>query len=202
MIEEHVSIRGRKYSISEGQKEIAKCEDWSLHSVSVSPCGRYRNLKLYYLRKKAKKRVWYLNVHTEKDRLIFNRESETLNKYYGGMSEWVMNALQGIILPIPKFKKVEKDDEIKIYVFPDGMKDALSRVLDAAWDDGKPLSIHPQTKARGRYAPKVIGDAWKMTHQSIKQMLIDMIQRGEIITDIFDRNTKVRGLKSVEGTSK
>jgi hypothetical protein len=69
-------------------------------------------------------------------------------------------------------------------------------ILDKAWEEGRPMSRFGQTEGTGRYAPEEIGLALKMSKIKVKAMLKDMCRDGIIVTTMFNRNKKLKGLKS------
>lgn len=70
-------------------------------------------------------------------------------------------------------------------------------IITDAWGANKPLSMAPQSKRAGRYAPRILSKAVGATEQLMTEYLISWLETECIEDAICDRKTKVRGLRSL-----
>jgi len=199
--EKFIEIGGKLLRWTSGQIEIASSGEWVLHKSILSDCGRYQNYKLYRDIESAPKRVWHLTIMTGSGEPGHWGDYTILQEYYPGMTKWFMNAIRGDVGVAPSFpdrKKKRKNHpptELPLLKVKE-----MIEIIKKAWGDGKPLSIHPQTKAYGRYAPQVIANALSASQKDVKESLIALIAREIIETAIYNRQTKMSGLRIKETT--
>lgn len=195
-------IHGKEFVRSPGQVEIARVGDWMLHRLPPSECGKYHNLKLYFTGEKAKKRVWNLGVGFFPFGLIPNRGVGILREYYGGMDQWVLDAINGEVGPIPEFEpRTIKEAPVR-KVLGDDILTKICTFIDLAWENERPLSIFGQTRKSGRYAPKVISDAMKISQPAVRNSILSMLMSGRLEIEVFNTNTKMKGLRVANPTNK
>lgn len=194
-------IHGKEFVRSPDQVEIARVDDWMLHRLPPSKCGKYQNFKLYFTGERAKKRVWNLGVGLFPFGLIPNRGVGILKEYYGGMDQWVLDAINGEVRPIPKFAPRSIKEAPVRKVLGDDILAQIRAFLDVAWENGRPLSIFGQTRKSGRYAPKIISDAMKISQIAARDSILSMLMSGHLETEMFNTNTKMKGLRATEPTN-
>ena len=74
------------------------------------------------------------------------------------------------------------------------------KAMQGAWEAGKPWSPHPRSRSEGRYAIMHMHSAG-IPADKAQTLLEDWLMRGQIVLDMFDRNTKQRGLRVVDNTA-
>jgi hypothetical protein len=77
----------------------------------------------------------------------------------------------------------------------DAIRDALLNAIGRAWDAGDPLSQRPQ--ARERYAPAKVARDIGATVTDVETVLIRLMSAGVVREEVFNSNTKKRGLRIV-----
>lgn len=186
-----ISVGGRSYLFSDGQKEIYSDGEWSLHQYnSRNPDEQWTNYKLYR-NAKAKKRVWYMGVHQDAG-LHTNADVEKLNKYHPGMLEWALAAMDGVVMPLPE--PLEPVVAVNGYVTKEMVEKAVQR-LRRAWDEGNPLSPYGQTKSTGRYAADKLAKELGIKVGLAENLIEGLIKDGVISVEMISTKTKMKGLK-------
>ena len=192
-------VGGRQYKWSPEQYEVAMEGDWILHGTGASPCGRYENYKLYLSGSSARKRVFYISRRVDSGLFAQGGDLLVLQQDFPGVQEWITDVLAGRPGILPKFefsvvnrkrkppRPAERPDEASMEVI-------LSHIRQAEIE-GEHLSMFPQTKATGRYAPNRIGKAAGMRHRDIALALEYMLIAGMIETVMVCTKTKKRGLR-------
>lgn len=195
--EKFIEIGGKHFKWTPGQVEIASSGEWILHKSILSECGRYQNYKLYRDIASAPKRVWHLTIMTGSGEAGHYHDYVILQEYYPGMIEWFMDAVQGIVGKTPTFpnRKKKRKNHPPVELPLSRRQEILGLIRDA-WDAGAPLSIHPQTKAYGRYAPQVIAQKLSANQKDVKESLIALIAKEVIETAVYSKQTKLSGLRS------
>lgn len=194
-----IEIGGKHFRWTPGQVEIASSGEWILHKSILSECGRYQNYKLYRDISSAPKRVWHLTIMVGSGEAGHWHDYVILQEYYPGMVEWFMDAVRGVVGKAPAFpdrkKKRKNHPPVEL---PLSRRQEILEVIKQAWSDGSPLSIHPQTKSYGRYAPQVIAQKLSANQKDVKESLMAMIAHEIIETAIYNKQTKLSGLRTKE----
>lgn len=68
-------------------------------------------------------------------------------------------------------------------------------ILADAWGAKRPLSTAPQTKAKGRYAPRILARAVGASEATMHRYLIDWMETECLSIEVCDSNSKARGLQ-------
>lgn len=194
--EQFIEIGGKLLKWTPGQVEIASSGEWILHKSLLSECSRYQNYKLYRDIQSAPKRVWHLTIMVETGEPGHWGDYIILQEYYPGMAKWFMGAIRGDVGVAPSFPdRKKKPKNHPPTELPPSRRQEILGIIKDAWDAGEPLSIHPQTKAYGRYAPQVIGKALSAPHKDVKESLIALVTAQIIETAIYSKQTKMSGLR-------
>jgi hypothetical protein len=77
----------------------------------------------------------------------------------------------------------------------DAIREALLDAIGKAWNAGEPLSQRPQAKER--YAPAVVAREIGATVDDVETVLIRLMSAGVVREEVFNSNTKKRGLRIV-----
>ena len=207
-----IVVGGRQMKLSRGQVEFAKSAPWHLHEGPVS-IG-YRNFKLYLDERKGLKKVWYLSV--KKGEIVESADLKKLREFNPDMEPWVLDALNGNVrqAPTPNHdpanRHVEKAVRVKRkakVVPPDpfgpvpsepmdeAQGRAVLRVLGDAWQEGRPLSVSPVSKAHRRFAVDVLARSVGVHPALVKGFLDQAMRDGVIANEIADKRTKMRGIR-------
>jgi hypothetical protein len=199
--EKFIEIGGKLLRVTPGQVEIASSGEWILHKSILSECGRYQNYKLYRDINSAPKKVWHLTIMTGSGEPGHWGDYVILQEYYTGMTKWFMNAICGDVGIAPSFPdRKKKRKSHPPAELPPSRRQEILEIIKEAWSHGKPLSIHPQTKAYGRYAPQVIANALCASQKDVKESLIALMAREIIETVVYNKQTKLSGLRIKELT--
>lgn len=192
----YLLVGGKKLRLVDGQEEVGRSKNWILHRLPLSSCGRFQNYRLYLDANKARKNVWFLNTYATNQKIIKNRETEILEKYYPGMLDWFESARNGVIgvAPVTRDNGVEPPRKLEP-VTPEVLNTVLD-IIEEAWDDEWPLSIYGQSEPAGRYAPSVLATRLNMTKSRARLIVQSMIDMGAVSTVMFNSHTKMRGLKT------
>ena len=191
---------GRKFKRLLGQVLVVDCPPWSLYLLPVSPCGKYQGIRLYLDVKKAPKNVWFLSRYVSTKKLIGSRDLKILQEFYPGMELWLKNALEGIIEEPP----VDGDNgrqaaEVFPVVRKDIPEDAYERILEAIearWQAGQPLSIAPQTRLVGRFAPDVLAPLLDLPPLFIRETIERAVADGVVVVSVYNKRLHLRGLQT------
>ena len=199
---DHIEIGGKKMRWTEGQRQVAKSGDWILHSSAISPCGKFQNYKLYRDVAAAPKKVFYLGYDLEKKSLCYLHDMVVMQEHYPGMAEWVLSAINGSIGNAPEFKPwndigkmKERKAAGKILTGP--VVDEIIKLIDARWYTTLPLSVFPQTRKQGRYAPAMVAHQLGINELDAEATIGDLIYSQVLSHEIRDRSSKLKGLKVI-----
>jgi hypothetical protein len=80
---------------------------------------------------------------------------------------------------------------------PDTVEQILEH-LDQAWNARRPLSLAPQTRNDGRYAPLVLGRQLGLRADAVKAIIENLMADGFCVVQYYNLNTKSKGLKVVK----
>jgi hypothetical protein len=194
--EDFIEIGGKLLKRTPGQVDVGSSGEWVLHKSILSDCGRYQNYKLYRDIKSAPKKVWHLTIMVETGEPGHWGDYVILQEYYPGMTKWFMDAIQGDVGSAPSFpdrKKKRKNNPPT--ELPSSRRQEILGIIRDAWDAGTPLSIHPQTKAYGRFAPQVIGQKLSANQKDVRESLIAMMAKQLIESAVYNKQTKLSGLR-------
>ena len=194
--DEFIFAGKRRLKKAPGQVEIARSKVWALYLMPLSSCRRFQNYRLYLDAPGARKNVWFLGTYAHSGELIKSRELEILDTYYEGMVDWFNAAIRGNVLEAPVTESNGAKFEKRGLPMSEDVVNKFLDILDKAWEEGRPMSRFGQTEGTGRYAPEEIGAALKMSKIKVKAMLKEMCRDGVIVTTMFNRNKKLKGLKS------
>lgn len=73
----------------------------------------------------------------------------------------------------------------------------MLEALHQSWLAGRPLSLAPQTKNEGRYAPRVLHSKFGMPGEEIRKLIEDWLQNEVVVVAVCDTHSKVKGLKKL-----
>lgn len=199
---EHIEIGGKKMRWTDGQREVARSGEWILHSSTVSPCGKYQNFKLYRDTKAAPKKVFYLGYNSESKSLCYVHDVIVMQEHYPGMAEWVLSSITGKAPPAPTFKPwneigSRRDHKPVGRVLSGPIVADMVKIISDRWYTTQPLSIFPQTRVQGRYAPAVISEQLGINPLDVEATIGDLIFNRVLDYEIRDRSLKMKGLKVV-----
>ncbi|MBB4017604.1 hypothetical protein GGR16_002638 [Chelatococcus caeni] len=75
---------------------------------------------------------------------------------------------------------------------------AVASVFGEAWEAGAPLSPHPQTRATGRFAPRVLHQRLGMDATEAARLVDDWLGKGILKYEECDKRSKLKGLRVVK----
>ena len=188
-VSSYVLVGGRKYRFSDEQEEVHSDGEWSLHRYNGHVEG-WTNYKLYR-DAKARKRVWYIGIH-HANGLNQNIEMDKLDKYHPKMKEWVLSAIDGVVVPLPEPLEPRKLGEAG--VTKELVEMAVQR-LRRAWEDGVPWSPYAQTRSSGRYAVDLLAEQFDVSPETAKEVVAYIIQSEMATVEMLDTKTKIKGLR-------
>ena len=193
--EEKIKVGNRLYSRTPGQIEIMTVGEWSLHLMSVSPCGEWQNYKLYRDVERAPKHVFYLSRRTGNDKFHRMYDLTVLEASYEGMADWATSAANGVRTEPPKFTPRNGwNKSAPQFIDHSGSPAVTQGFINAirmAWDEGWPMSPYAQTKKQGRYAVKILSEMTGLKQGDVALTLDRMIDKKMI----YYRSRKGRGGK-------
>jgi hypothetical protein len=82
----------------------------------------------------------------------------------------------------------------------DVSKDTARKMLTTlkeAWADGRPLSLAPQTKVEGRFAPRVLQMKFQVPPQATAQLIEQWIMNDVVKVEMLSTHSRVKGLRVV-----
>lgn len=188
---------GRQFKRLPGQVLVAESLPWSVYLLPLSPCGKYQGIRLYLDVKKAPKNVWFLNRYASTQKLIGNRDLKILQEFYPGMDGWLQKALAGVVDEPPvdgSNGKRAADAPLQRVELSAAVYERILTSIEAHWQLGEPLSIAPQTRLGGRYAPDVLASRLDIPAPVIREAIQDAIKRGVVQVLVYDRRAHLRGL--------
>ena len=193
--ENRILIGGRSLVRTPGQIEIMTVGEWSLHLMSVSPCGEWQNYKLYRDVERAPKHVFYLSRRTGNDKFHRMYDLTVLEESYEGMADWATSAANGVRKEPPKFTARNGwSKSAPQFIDHSGSPAVTQGFINAirmAWDEGWPMSPYAQTKKQGRYAVKILSEMTGLKQGDVALTLDRMIDKKMI----YYRSRKGRGGK-------
>lgn len=201
--ENKIMIGGRLYTRTPGQIEILAVDDWSLHLMSVSPCGEWQNYKLYRNVERAPKHVFYLSRRTGNEKFHRMYDLTVLESSYEGMHDWAIAAANGVRLEPPKFSPrngwSRSAPQFVDYSGSPAITQGFMNSIRMAWDEGWPLSPYVQTKKQGRYAAKILAEMTGLKQGDVELTLDKMIDKKMIeYRSIKGRGGKMHGLAPID----
>jgi hypothetical protein len=69
--------------------------------------------------------------------------------------------------------------------------------IGRAWVSGKPLSVFPQTRKEGRFAPLELSRKFKVPPKKISEILTEWMRNDIIATDWRDKKKNLKGIKVI-----
>ena len=198
---DHIEIGGKKLTRTDGQREVARSGEWILHSSKTSPCGRFQNFKLYRDVNAAPKKVFYLGYNLQTRELCYLHDVIVMLEHYPGLCEWVVAAIRGEFKPAPSFKpwnEIGEKKERKAGKILTGPVEAeMVKFINERWYTTQPLSVFPQTRKQGRYAPPMIARQFGINELDAEATIGDLIYSRVLSHEIRDRTSKLKGLKVI-----
>jgi hypothetical protein len=199
---EHIEIGGKKMRWTEGQRQVAKSGEWILHSSAISLCGKFQNYKLYRDVAAAPKKVFYLGYDLEKKTLCYIHDMMVMQEHYPHMAEWVLSAINGSVGKAPEFKpwnEIGKEKERKAVgkILTGPVVADMLKLINEQWYTPTPLSIFPQTRKQGRYAPAMIAQKFGVNELDVEATIGHLIYSQVLGHEIRDRSSKIKGLKVI-----
>jgi hypothetical protein len=91
----------------------------------------------------------------------------------------------------------EEDDkkrEPKDLSGSESMTEAILTEVSHRWHSGKPLSMYPQTRKQGRYAPAVLAQMFSIWPKDIDHTISKLMDMGRLEYKMHNSNTKLQGL--------
>lgn len=193
---------GRQFKCAEGQRLVVDSAPWALYLLPVSPCGKYQGIRLYLDLKKARKNVWFLTRFVGTGRLASNWDLKVLQEFYPGMEDWIKQALAGNVTDPPVHRDNGRSAQDAFIVpYKPISQDALQKILDAVdnyWENNVPLSIAPQTRNSGRYAPDVLSPILGLSPVTIRDALKRAVADGVVLIIEYDKRYHLKGLQTAQ----
>lgn len=87
-------------------------------------------------------------------------------------------------------------DEGAVDVSKDMARKILS-VIEESWAEGRPLSLAPQTRGEGRYAPRVVEMRLHVQPQATVKLVEQWLMNGVVRAEVRNTDTKQKGLRVV-----
>lgn len=201
--EEKIKVGNRLYSRTPGQIEIMTVGEWSLHLMSVSPCGEWQNYKLYRDVERAPKHVFYLSRRTGSGKFHRMYDLTVLEASYEGMADWAMSAANGVKTEPPKFTPrngwSKSAPQFVDHSGSPAITQGFINSIRMAWNEGWPMSPYAQTKNQGRYAVKILAEMTGLKQGDVALTLDRMIDKKMIYyTSRKGRGGKMHGLAPID----
>lgn len=92
--------------------------------------------------------------------------------------------------------RFQEADEARVDLSKETARKMLTSV-DDAWREGRPLSLAPQTKGEGRYAPRVIQMKLHVHPQATVKLIEQWLMNGIVQVETVSTHSKAKGLKVV-----
>ncbi len=104
-----------------------------------------------------------------------------------GPDEWQSTLVPFVTVDRPLEREEMDDDQVlKAFAF-----------LTGAWADGRPLSTAPQVRNQGRYAPSVLSKHLQCSEKLVSEYLTAWLENGCISIEVYDSDSKSKGLRVI-----
>ncbi len=90
-----------------------------------------------------------------------------------------------------------KSEETEGATIPAGTQAGMLRAVDAAWNEGQPMSMAIQTKKTGRHAVRVLATQFRLRPPAVERVVMGWLDSGIVNTEVRNRDTKQKGLRVV-----
>lgn len=90
-----------------------------------------------------------------------------------------------------------KGEDTATMPVPAGVQAGMLRAVDAAWNEGQPMSMAIQTKTTGRHAVRVLATQFRLRHDAVSRVVMGWLDDGIANTEVNNRKTKTKGLRVV-----
>ena len=184
---------GKRYVLAPWQKLLHQDGVWVVHWIDLPRPNGWINMRVYRDESDAGRRAWSVGF-TDKGKPARGIALKELEAEYPGMAKWLAELAKGNRPPAPKVSgealMLERASRV-----PVAKRQAALKILRLLWDAKMPLSLIPQTRQTGRYAPEVLSSKLGIDVDDSKAML-QKWHRLKIVRNLcVDKSRKISGLK-------
>lgn len=184
---------GKRYVLAPYQKPFHRDGVWVVHHIDLPVPNGWQNLRVYRDEPDKARRMWSVGF-TDKGKPARGVALKHLESVYPGMTAWLIELVKGNRPPAPKVSgellMLERAGRV-----PMEKRKAALRALRILWKAKQPLSLIPQTRQTGRYAPEVLSAKLGIDAKDAEAMLRRWKKLKIVRNLCVDKNNKTYGLK-------